>query len=379
MLLAHDPQTQYNKLLRRIHDRGLADDIIVLDPVPRARLPGVLQAADCVVVPSISEGFGYSALEAAGLGLPVVATTGHSLDEVLEDATLVPPRDVSALAEAIVSVAKGDRKPARPRSRYDLAQQVRSTEAAYASLIDGLGSVRPDNRRARRGGMPEIKTHFNSSPQEYEATRSGHMQDRRAEFVSVVLDRIGGQARRVLEIGSATGGLLAELAARYPTDSFRGIDVEADMVAFAQKTHAGPNVDYAVEDVTVNPPVEPFDVVVSIDLIHHLHDHAAAFPGIRRLLRDGGVWIAMEPNIWNPYVTLQQERMRRAGFDEDHFRPWRLVPLLRDAGFKVERRRFVQAFPAAMKQVPPWLARIERVVERVPVLGGSAAYELTAV
>ena len=83
LLLAKEPQDQYQKALRRIHELGIESDVCLLPSVKRAELPSYLMAADCVVVPSLSEGFGYAAMEAALLGQTVVTTSGHSVEEIL--------------------------------------------------------------------------------------------------------------------------------------------------------------------------------------------------------------------------------------------------------------------------------------------------------
>jgi glycosyltransferase involved in cell wall biosynthesis len=57
------------------------------------------------VVPSLYEGFSLPAIEAMACALPVVATTGGALPEVVGDdgttAYLVPPGDAEALAARI--------------------------------------------------------------------------------------------------------------------------------------------------------------------------------------------------------------------------------------------------------------------------------------
>jgi glycosyltransferase involved in cell wall biosynthesis len=54
------------------------------------------------VVPSLYEGFSLPAIEAMSCGVPLVATTGGALPEVVGDAALkVPTNDPSALAHAI--------------------------------------------------------------------------------------------------------------------------------------------------------------------------------------------------------------------------------------------------------------------------------------
>lgn len=135
MLLADDPRDQYRRLIQRIARLGLTDHITVRDPVSRDALPGYLLGADCVVIPSVSEGFGYAAIEAATLGCSVVATAGHSVQEVLgESAAYVPPRDPVALAEAVIRVAAGQ-QASRPPRRFDIATHIAGVAAVYARIV----------------------------------------------------------------------------------------------------------------------------------------------------------------------------------------------------------------------------------------------------
>ena len=137
LLMSRDPLSQYAMLMRRRDELGLTDYVTVLDPVPRADLPPMLLAADCVCVPSISEGFGYAAVEAATLGCKVIATTGHSVEEVLPGAAVfVPPADAAALAGAMLEVATGPVDLAAAPRTYSGAEHVRRVEAVYQRLLD---------------------------------------------------------------------------------------------------------------------------------------------------------------------------------------------------------------------------------------------------
>jgi glycosyltransferase involved in cell wall biosynthesis len=133
LLLARDPANGYRKIRQQIGQLQLEDHVVVHDPVPREELPGWLLAADCVVVPSLSEGFGYSAVEAATLGCRVVATSGHAVEEVMKGGPtrFVPQRDPGAIADAIVDIAAA--APAvEPASRqYTLEKHVAGVIAVY--------------------------------------------------------------------------------------------------------------------------------------------------------------------------------------------------------------------------------------------------------
>jgi cyclopropane fatty-acyl-phospholipid synthase-like methyltransferase len=224
----------------------------------------------------------------------------------------------------------------------------------------------------------KFKTHYNLTPEAYRASRSGHFERRRIELLKHAITSVH-PTNRILEIGCGTGDILAALAVEFQAVDCCGIDLDDGLVALAQQSFRSPNLTFLRADVTADRELPvPIDFAYSIDVIHHFHEPLETFRAVRQLLRPGATWFAIEPNIWHPYVTWQQERMIRSGFDEGHFRPWRMKPLLRTAGFEVRRVTFAHVFPAALKSVPSWLARLERGVERTALSGASAVYTMAA-
>ena len=75
LLVAIDPHAEplYGKLQQRIKDNNLQDDVIVLGSV-WDQLPLIYNATSVYCTPSVMEGFGMSAQEAAASGKPVVAS-----------------------------------------------------------------------------------------------------------------------------------------------------------------------------------------------------------------------------------------------------------------------------------------------------------------
>jgi glycosyltransferase involved in cell wall biosynthesis len=61
----------------------LEGNIIIKESVPYSELPAYILGANCVVIPSLSEGFGLSCAEACAMGVPVVANDVDSLPEVV--------------------------------------------------------------------------------------------------------------------------------------------------------------------------------------------------------------------------------------------------------------------------------------------------------
>ena len=93
--------------LRVAGDRGwgdvdVADGVRWLGFVPDDELARLYRGAQCVVYPSLYEGFGIPVLEALACGAPVVTSAGTAMEEVADGAAvLVDPNDVESIAAAI--------------------------------------------------------------------------------------------------------------------------------------------------------------------------------------------------------------------------------------------------------------------------------------
>jgi glycosyltransferase involved in cell wall biosynthesis len=84
---------------------GLTGHVEFVSGVPQERIVELYAEAQVAVVPSLYEGFSLPAIEAMACGVPLVATTGGALPEVVgpdgEAALTVEPGDPGALAMAI--------------------------------------------------------------------------------------------------------------------------------------------------------------------------------------------------------------------------------------------------------------------------------------
>lgn len=95
----------FEKVHSRITELKLNGKVKLIGEVPAAQLPLLYQGARIFALPSIYEGFGLSALEALACGVPVVASTGGSLPEVVGSAgILLDPHDIEGWADALERV-----------------------------------------------------------------------------------------------------------------------------------------------------------------------------------------------------------------------------------------------------------------------------------
>ncbi|MFN8018385.1 MAG: glycosyltransferase family 4 protein [Acidimicrobiales bacterium] len=93
---------------RTIDELGLNDAVTFVSGVPDERIVELYSEAEVAVVPSLYEGFSLPAIEAMSCAIPLVATTGGAVPEVVgpdnETAFLVPPGDSHALAQKLAYV-----------------------------------------------------------------------------------------------------------------------------------------------------------------------------------------------------------------------------------------------------------------------------------
>jgi len=120
LVLSKEPEEGYKNALELVSKCKAKDRIIVHDPVPLISkgpcLRDYMAAADCIVVPSLSEGFGLVVAEACALGRPVVASNAGSIPEIISGKyILVRPKDPDAIADACISVARGNYKKSKKK------------------------------------------------------------------------------------------------------------------------------------------------------------------------------------------------------------------------------------------------------------------------
>lgn len=112
----------------------------------RGDVPRLLDAVDVAVLPSLYEGMPLTAIEAAAMAKPVVATRVDGTPEVVTDGVtgrLVPPRDSAALAASIVALLRdlpaarrmGRAGRAAVLARFDLDAQIAATAAVYREAL----------------------------------------------------------------------------------------------------------------------------------------------------------------------------------------------------------------------------------------------------
>ncbi|MGA2520412.1 MAG: glycosyltransferase family 4 protein [Acidimicrobiales bacterium] len=149
------------RVARTIDRLGLAPVVRCVRGISDDELACLYGEAEVAVVPSLYEGFSLPAIEAMACGVPLVATTGGALPEVVgadgETALLVTPDDPEALAGAIrrifddpaLAARLGEGGRARVLGRFTWGATARGTLEQYRVVLD----------EHRRASLPHTAAH----------------------------------------------------------------------------------------------------------------------------------------------------------------------------------------------------------------------------
>jgi len=135
LILSQAPKKRYDYILGLITQLNIKDKIILLNPVERNDLPAYIKAADCVVVPSLTEGFGFTAAEACSMQKPVVATDTTSLPEVVSGRyVLIKPKNPDDIARGVELIHKKKSSYKRLK-RFTIKENINNYMKIYKELI----------------------------------------------------------------------------------------------------------------------------------------------------------------------------------------------------------------------------------------------------
>ncbi|MCX7765171.1 MAG: glycosyltransferase family 4 protein [Candidatus Sumerlaeia bacterium] len=123
---------------------GIADKVIFAGFTPD--IAPLLEIMHLFVMPSLSEGLGTAIIEAAARGLPIVASRGGGILDIIEhnvSGILVKPGDSQELATAIISLATSPELARRlaltaskiSQQKFSLTQLVEKSLQLYRALI----------------------------------------------------------------------------------------------------------------------------------------------------------------------------------------------------------------------------------------------------
>jgi colanic acid/amylovoran biosynthesis glycosyltransferase len=133
------------ELAFHVHDLGLSEHVRFYGPASAEEVREILAQASVFVLPSVSEGFSNSTLEAMAMEVPVVVADAGGLPEGVTDGVegfIVPRRDYRALAERIETLLRnpelaremGKKGRERVLRQFTLERQIETFLRVYQEL-----------------------------------------------------------------------------------------------------------------------------------------------------------------------------------------------------------------------------------------------------
>jgi glycosyltransferase involved in cell wall biosynthesis len=126
-------------LARELRRSAAESEVRVVEAVPHEQVPRWMAAADVVCLPSWNEGMPNVVREAHACGRPVVATRVGGIPEAVHRAELgllVPPRDPSALAAALLRQLADRRFTAEARVAVAVAPTWEQSAKSLCAVLD---------------------------------------------------------------------------------------------------------------------------------------------------------------------------------------------------------------------------------------------------
>jgi trans-aconitate methyltransferase len=154
---------------------------------------------------------------------------------------------------------------------------------------------------------------------------------------------------RVLDVGCGDGRITAEIARRVPDGDVTGVDASANMIELASQ-RIGPNLHFEVADARSLPFNHEFDLVVSFNALHWIHEQDLALASIHKSLKSGGsAHLRLVPMGARKSIETVLEETRNSPTWSKYFRDFRdpylrltegeYCSLARKSGFRIERVR----------------------------------------
>jgi glycosyltransferase involved in cell wall biosynthesis len=134
----------YHTLEKRARELGVAGQVIFTGYLADEDLVGLLNLATVLVLPSLIEGFGLPAVEAAACGCPVIATSASPLPGLLGAAALyIDPANREELQSALGRVLESQDLRRQMRGAGLAAARQLTWEAAARQMLGVFEQVRP--------------------------------------------------------------------------------------------------------------------------------------------------------------------------------------------------------------------------------------------
>lgn len=202
----------------------------------------------------------------------------------------------------------------------DLAQRLLSMLPITDPQL-GLDRSRLDNVRAARA--EKAQDYFTENAGRWDQLRSLHVDECEVERALIEIVR-GHGCRDLVDLGTGTGRVLEILAPHIEHGT--GIDLSREMLAVARANLERGELRHCMVrqgDITQVPlPADSADLVTIHQVLHYAAEPAAVVAEAARILRPGGLLLAVDFAPHELEILRDQHAHRRLGFADREVESW---------------------------------------------------------
>lgn len=134
LILPRYPKALFGKIMKIVDRSAFRNRIIIKHDLPKQELFREVSASSCVVIPSHSEGFCYTALESVAMDVPVISSGKGALREVVSGRHIhLKELNAEQLADAMQQALQ-NRWDSIPEKKFEFSDSIRGYLNVYKEL-----------------------------------------------------------------------------------------------------------------------------------------------------------------------------------------------------------------------------------------------------
>jgi len=134
LIIPKVPKPFLDQILKQVNTSILKDRTIIQHELSFIDLKKNIVNADCVVIPSYSEGFCFAAAESVALGAPIISSNQMALKEVVSGQFIkMKEFSVEGLVNAMEAALKGEWLNS-PIKKFELSDTIEQYKKLYAAI-----------------------------------------------------------------------------------------------------------------------------------------------------------------------------------------------------------------------------------------------------
>ena len=136
LIIPTEPKFFYRMIKNQINAKDLMDTVVVKSHLKKDDLLQNIRSSDCVIIPSYSEGFCFSAVETMALNVPIISSGQGALKEVVSGSYLEMSDLTSESLYHCMKLAMSDQWKRKEIKKFHLRDSVEQYITCYQEILN---------------------------------------------------------------------------------------------------------------------------------------------------------------------------------------------------------------------------------------------------